>query len=163
MLLELALRFVERTMAARKPDLTIFREDSAGPYLERWMLFRKNSFGNIYLHRFSASDNPTPHDHPYANLSWVLSTGYYEILAGELRYRRPGSFVFRRPTTPHRIILSEDMFLRKTEPIPVLTIFLHGPRVRDWGFHCPRGWVRWQDFVDVRPGEHSVGRGCGEP
>jgi hypothetical protein len=33
--------------------------------------------------------------------------------------------------------------------------------VRDWGFHCPQGWVPWRKFVAAdNPG--AVGRGCGE-
>ncbi len=44
---------------------------------------------------------------------------------------------------------------------PCWTIFLFGPTVRDWGFHCPqRGWVHWREFTAAdKPGE--VGRGCG--
>ncbi len=40
------------------------------------------------------------------------------------------------------------------------TLFLFGPTVRDWGFHCPeRGWVHWKDFTAAnKPGE--IGPGC---
>jgi len=36
-----------------------------------------------------------------------------------------------------------------------------GPRVREWGFHCPNGWRHWKDFVSQEnKGEQGVG--CGE-
>ena len=43
---------------------------------------------------------------------------------------------------------------------PCWSLFLFGPRIREWGFHCPeRGWVHWEEFTKPgRPGE--IGRGC---
>ena len=42
---------------------------------------------------------------------------------------------------------------------PCWTLFINGAKLRNWGFHCPKGWRPWQQFVDDR--DHgSVGRGC---
>ena len=58
----------------------------------------------------------------------------------------------------HRIELTADA----TGPLfpGCWTLFLFGPTVREWGFHCPqRGWVHWRDFTAPgKPGE--IGPGC---
>ena len=43
---------------------------------------------------------------------------------------------------------------------PAWTLFIAGKWQRDWGFHCPKGWVFWRDFVDASG--DGVDRGCGE-
>jgi len=52
--------------------------------------------------------------------------------------------VFRRPETPHRVELIDGR--------PSVSLFITGPRVRQWGFHCPNGWVHWKKFVDASEG-----------
>ncbi len=55
--------------------------------------------------------------------------------------------------------------LHRLEVIPgerAISLFVTGPRVREWGFACPHGWVHWRDFTS--PDDSSkTGRGCGEP
>lgn len=87
--------------------------------------------------------------------------------------RRQGFCYFRRPSTAHRVELITEI---KVDHIswnglndfsvgglriskPVITLFITGPRVRNWGFWCPKGWRRWQDFCDVRD-KGFIGRGC---
>ena len=41
------------------------------------------------------------------------------------------------------------------------TVFLTGPIVRMWGFHCPKGWVPFYDFV-AKGDAGSIGPGCGD-
>ena len=36
-----------------------------------------------------------------------------------------------------------------------------GRKVREWGFHCPRGWKVWTSFVDMT-NTGAIGPGCGE-
>lgn len=147
-------------MASRKPDFAIGEADAL--CMLRWRLLPKNALFNIYLHRFLRSDEPRAlHDHPYVNVSWVLSGGYYEYLPSIYHpdmfkriWRRPGSMVFRQATTPHRIELAVGL-------CPV-SLFFVGPRIREWGFHCPQGWKRWQDFVKATPGGNAAGPGCGD-
>jgi hypothetical protein len=63
--------------------------------------------------------------------------------------------VLRRATAAHRLEVIDGV-------PPAETIFITGPRIREWGFHCAhRGWVLWKDFVD-KTAIGSVGRGCGE-
>ena len=57
------------------------------------------------------------------------------------------------PRAPLRLLLADG-------GAPVWTLFIASPRVREWGFHCPSGWRRWQDFVAPTPGGNTTGRGC---
>lgn len=132
------------------------------PYLLRWWLLPRNRLCNAYVHRFLRDDDDRAlHDHPWPSLSVVLSGGYYEITRGpdgtfERRWHGPGSVIFRRRTYTHRVELARD---RDGKPVPCTTLFLIGPRVREWGFHCPRGWRPWREFCDTR--DHgAVGKGC---
>lgn len=49
------------------------------------------------------------------------------------------------------------------KPRPCWTLFITGPKVREWGFHCPKGWRHWRDFCGVPTGEargDEIGKGC---
>lgn len=120
----------ERLASRRKPDLTI--ENDGKIYMQRWFLIPHNRFLNIYLHRISGPDEPTPHDHPWCSLSYCLR--------GLMRESRPQKrlrliftkdFIFRLPTTLH--------YLENVSSV-VWTIFITGPKVREWGFDTFTGW-----------------------
>ncbi|MGE0425288.1 MAG: hypothetical protein AB7O88_23720 [Reyranellaceae bacterium] len=140
----------------RPPDVVIGGADN--PYLKRWWLIPRNRFFNVYLHRFLRSDDDRAlHDHPWWNLSMLLDGRYVEhtISAGGINVRterRAGDWKFRRANAAHRIELVDG---------PCWTLFITGPRLREWGFHCPRGWVHWRDFTSGPRGE-TIGKGCGE-
>ena len=65
--------------------------------------------------------------------------------------RQAGDWQLRNAKSAHRIVLNA---------CPCMTLFLTGPKIREWGFHCPeKGWVHWRDFCD--PADHGkVGKGC---
>ncbi len=145
-----------RIAYARKPDAVIGGHDN--PYLLRWYVIPRNRFLNVYLHCFLRSDDDRAlHDHPWANLSVLLSGRYAEhtiaaggihqrrvIEAGAVRLRSSGRFA-------HRIELIDGA---------CWTLFITGPRYRQWGFHCPdQGWIHWKRFTSsVDPG--AIGKGC---
>jgi hypothetical protein len=141
----------------RDPDFIIGPPEA--PYLRRWWLIPRNHWCNIYLHNFLHSDDDRAlHDHMYHNVSVLLSGSYREhFLDGWIAIRkpwRPWAFwrlTFRRPATAHRVELIDDH--------PVWTLFLTGPRIREWGFHCPQGWRHWREFTDARD-KGQIGRGC---
>jgi hypothetical protein len=116
-----------------------------------WLIPR-NRFFNVYLHQILRPDDDRAlHDHPWLNCSIVLRGSYHEVRQdGSICLRRRGAIVFRWAQTAHRIIVDR----------PAWSLFITGPVVRSWGFHCPNGWVHWRDFVAENPGE--IGRGCGE-
>lgn len=145
-----------RTAQRRGPDVVIGEPDNV--YLRRWWVIPRNRVFNLYLHEFSRSDDDRAlHDHPWLfNLSVLLSGTYVEhtIDAGGIhreRTLRMGQSRFRFGGAPHRIELRDG---------PVWTLFITGPVVRHWGFHCPHGWVHWTDFT--ANGGATVGKGCGE-
>lgn len=135
----------------RLPDAVIGELDD--PQLLRWHLIPRNPFFNIYLHHIlRADDGRVLHDHQYWNVSVILKGAYNEVTADSFRTRISGDVVFRFAKTPHRIA-----FVSKH--LPTWTLFITGPRFRQWGFHCPNGWRPWWEYVDMNH-VGRVGRGC---
>lgn len=146
--------------ASRAPDFVI--GDPANPYLRRWWVLPRNRWFNIYLHEVLRSDDDRAlHDHPWLNCSLILSGGYYEHRIAEggvnLRsWRGRGSLTFRGARAAHRLEIDHQ------RPERTVTLFVTGPIVRHWGFHCPAaGWRHWRDFTGP-DAKGQVGRGCGE-
>jgi hypothetical protein len=177
----------------RDPDFIIGGRDN--PYLLRWYVLPQNRWFNLYLHCFKRSDDDRAlHDHPWSALSIVLRGGYVEWYADPLelqaaadlardadlphifrypfRHRRPGSMRFLRAGAAHRVELychSDDG--RTGGPLVEVeswSLFLTGPKRREWGFWCPKGWRHWREFTahDVsqdKPGNSGlIGAGCGD-
>lgn len=145
-----------RWARARQPDVVIGGVER--PYLRRHWLLPRNRFFNIYVHQFLRSDDDRAlHDHPWLfNASWLVDGQYTEhtIAAGGISVRTPraaGAFKFRWGPAPHRVELTHGA---------CWTVFITGPVVRNWGFHCPdNGWVNWKQFTAADdPG--AVGKGC---
>lgn len=124
-------------------------------YMRRWWIVPRNEGCNVYLHQIGRSDDDRAmHDHPWDNTSYLLFGSYVEHTPAGSFVRKAGDVVQRRATDLHRLEVFEG------EP-PVVSLFITGPKVREWGFACPQGWVHWKDFC--APGDSSkVGRGCGE-
>jgi len=133
--------------AARRPPDQVIGED----YLTRWYVIPRNPVANVYLHRFTRSDDDRAcHDHPWLSVSLCLSGRMIEVLPDEdFRWVEPGTVVFRRARHAHRLELVKG---------PVWTLFLTGPVVRSWYFHCPQGLVHWREFSDESG--NRIGRGC---
>lgn len=144
-------------VVTRPPDFVIGGTDN--PYLLRWHVTPRGEGPACYLHQFRRSDDDRAlHDHPYCSTSIILRGQYVEHLpAGQWFRRVTGDVVQRDATTPHRVELLRDA---DGVEVPCWTLFLTGPRLRDWGFHCPQGWVPWQVFTDARDAG-ATGRGCG--
>ncbi len=118
------------------------------PYLERYYV--ATVFGmRVYLHRFVASDPDRGlHDHPWSwAVSWILAGRYDEVRADPLARprararvvtRRAGRINRIRGTNFHRILLPRDVR-------ECWTLFVHGPRVKGWGFWRDRAF---EPFID---------------
>jgi hypothetical protein len=157
-MLKLLLRkWAERKMASRAPDFVI-GPDRTPPYIRRWWVIPRNKIFNIYLHEVQQDDDDRAmHDHPWWNVSYVIEGGYNEItpqwptgkklFAGQIRFRWASQL--------HRLQLL-------THPGRTVTLFITGPRIREWGFMCPEGigWRHWKIFTGENKG--VVGRGCGD-
>jgi hypothetical protein len=171
----LSQRIINR-FSDRAPDFVIGSKDD--PYLMRWWVIPRNRIFNIYLHKFLRDDDDRVlHDHPWPSCSIILKGGYLEHMPnGVKKARYPGKAYFRSATAAHRIELHKDVFEVKDasggfykvgEKILVRrqawTLFITGPKIREWGFHCPKGWVHWRLFCDVKEGEAmggEIGKGC---
>lgn len=159
-LINLIYRRCALRMARREQDFLI--GDPADPYIVRWHLWRVRWLSCCYLHLVRRSnDDRALHDHPWCNISLVLAGGHIEVMpadhlgpAGKVWrvFRAPGSLTFRRAIASHRLVVPGNA--------PAVTLFLTGPTIRDWGFWCASGWLRWQRFVNPeRPGEIGFGGG----
>jgi len=128
-------------------------------YLHRYHLVPRNPICNIMLHRFIGSDDDRAlHCHPWGSVSFLLKGDLFEVIKnkatpGVHRARRIPRFwpIFRRATHAHRLVLSIEG--------DAYTLFITGPVVRPWYFHCPQGLVHHKAFTDGSG--NGIGRGCG--
>lgn len=155
---------VTRYMLSHKMDFRIPPNDNVAAYMHRWWWLPRNAFFNIYLHRVLRSDDDRAlHDHPWMNISIVLSGGYTEhtIGAGGVHHKKwfgPGSLKVRTTGKyAHRLELDRTYHYNVDKPVfsekPAVTIFITGPVLRRWGFHDPERWVDaydWDTFNDKR-------------
>lgn len=170
--LKLIKRFIQPIITRavmRQPDVLI-----GVNYLARWWLIknvrdqdtgdqfslkkyhRTSKWFNSYLHCVRSNDDDRAlHDHPWLNISIIISGTYREVLADRTRLRKPGDIVFRFGSTAHRLEVVEG---------PVWSLFITGPKYREWGFRCPNGWKHWKEYTDYYGSGDStkIGRGCGE-
>lgn len=147
MLKWIANKLIARAMK-RPPDQYIGGKDD--PYLLRWWIVPKNRFLKLYVHCFLRSDDDRAlHDHPWPWMSYLAVGSYIEHTKKGSKKYQEGSIRIRSPWHAHRIELTN----------PVWTIFLMGPNIRQWGFHCPQGWKHWKDFTDPKD-NGLVGPGC---
>jgi len=124
--------------------------DNGQPYLERFYV--GGVFGwCIYLHRFVASDpDRGVHDHPWRRaVSLVLTGGYREV---RLRDRERHTTVIRRVRPLSVNLIRGEDFHRVLLDVPeAWTLFLHGPRVKGWGFLRGGNYVPYaRDATDFR-------------
>ena len=125
------------------------------PYLERYYLFLKDRANfpfNIFLHKFLKSDIDDLHDHPWPYATLILKGGYWEWLpqfnslgekVGEIAvWRKPGSFRWCGANSYHRIELDPN--------VTCWTLFMPGPKQRDWGFLVKNKWVQWEQYLANR-------------
>lgn len=154
------MSIAERLIAiSERRQADVFIGGMEDTYLARWWVIPRNRFFNIYLHHFLRSDDDRAlHDHPWWNLSILLRGAYTEHTISDggvnVRHvRKAGCWKFRYASHAHRIELHDG---------PCWTIFVTGPRIREWGFHCPQGWRHWRIFTNQADNGATIGRGCGE-
>ncbi len=125
------------------------------PYLERYYVFLKERSKfpfNVFLHRFLKSDPDDVHDHPWPYATLILKGGYWEWIPqfnskgekiGEIStWRGPGHFRVSSASSYHRIELDPS--------VTCWTLFMPGPKQRDWGFWSKGRWVQWEQYLEER-------------
>lgn len=144
---------LQEKIQSKPPDFTVGVPET-GIYLKRWWLIRRNPFFNIYYHNFKRSDvDLALHDHSYINMSFLLNGEYFEHTEKNVFNREIGDIKIRLPKTLHRIELkSEYTELNHSlqcqrwtvAPKECWSLFITGPRVREWGFQdgpIVRNWL----------------------
>lgn len=162
-MLQWLTRWADRVRNSRPPDFII--GDPKDPYIYRWYGIPRTPFFNIYVHKIIRSDDDRAmHDHPWFNVSIILSGEYCEVTGRypqeKSRYYKLGDIRFRSPWFAHRLELAPFFWKDSCPPEPVYTLFITGPRLRVWGFHCPQGWRRWDIFAEKKNGISVTTRGC---
>jgi hypothetical protein len=116
-------------------------------YLRRWYLIPKNRYFNIYLHNILRSDQDHElHDHPWHSLSFLLQGEMREWHANGVKNIHRFLPVFRRARFAHRLERVQG---------DIWTIFITGPKIREWGFHTFAGWVHWKTFLKIDQQQQS--------
>jgi len=111
------------------------------PYLRRWWLEKDAVTGSVYVHDMLRSDQDAEmHDHPGDNLSIVLDGEMIEHRPDGAVRHGPGTMVSRRAEDRHRIEIRDRL----------VTIFVMGERVREWGFWEGDRFVPSQQFFSER-------------
>jgi len=119
-------------------------------YLRRWHLRRMQGSWNLYLHRYDGSDDDRAlHDHPWKSVSILLWGNLLEETASGKKRILPFLPKYRSAEYAHTIHLKSKC---------AYTLFLTFRKEREWGFHCPKGWVHWKQFTDSSG--KLTGKGC---
>lgn len=124
------------------------------PWLRRPFSRLLQSLGlAIRVHHILRSDRGRyNHSHPWPYLTIILRGGYWEIMGDgkggtrEVKWRGPGSILFRRAGTFHRLILrgtamEDGTYISKE----AWTLFITGPKAGTWGFDVKGKFVpHWE-------------------
>lgn len=115
------------------------------PYLERYYLFLKDRQRfpfNVFLHKFLKSDPDDLHDHPWPYATLILKGGYWETTPEGRFWRSPGHFRICKANSLHRIELDPS--------VECWTVFMPGPKQREWGFIKNGTWTQWEQYLAGR-------------
>jgi hypothetical protein len=149
----------------RSPDQIIGTKDK--PHCLRWFLIPRNPIFNVCLHKFVASDTRPLHDHKYWSMSIILRGQYLDRRMLKIKVRTPpkgqlGGIAYT--LTTDRVVMRETGSIslnpaKRAHRVELLagdecwSLFLTGPRFREWGFYCKDGWKKWTDFKLDNPGD----------
>jgi len=125
-------------------------------YLHRWHILPRNRWLNVYLHRFTGSDDERAlHCHPWPSVSILLRGNLLEVMPGKFREIPRWVPVLRRANHKHRLVHWGK---------PTWTLFITGPRrhfpgtkIPMWFFHCVNGKKPWYEMTS--PEGKTIG-GC---
>lgn len=158
----------------RSPDAPAWHGRTLGR-LHAWLTRRVA----IRAHVTHRSDHDRAlHDHPVSAISVVLENGYWEVTEPTdhakrwpvvyarwmeflpfsepdrdddllrpfgIHWRGPGAVVYRPAEMPHRLVLPVGRG-------PAKSLWIMGRKRRSWGFHAPRGWVGWREYLGIGGG-----------
>ena len=115
------------------------------PYLERYYVFLKDRARfpfNVFLHKFLKSDPDDVHDHPWPYATLILRGGYWEWTPQFDELGRKSRLRFASAKSYHRIELDPA--------VDCWTLFMPGPKQREWGFLSKGKWIQWEKYIQAR-------------
>ena len=123
----------------------ILDRESNEPYLTRYYLFLKDRKWfpfNIFLHNFHKGDLDDLHDHPWPFITIILKGGYWEHTPAGRFWRGAGRIRMARCHSLHRVELEPG--------VDVWTLFIPGPKLRDWGFLRKGEWIQHEQYLQEK-------------
>lgn len=149
------LHLIDKLMDKLNRKKLVYDRIDGELYLTRYYIFLKDRVKfpfNVFLHKFHKSDDPVLHDHPWPYATLILKGGYWEWVPqfndrgkkiGEIaKWRAPGHFRICSAKSFHRIELDPE--------VECWTLFMPGPKQRDWGFLVKNKWVQWEQYLKQR-------------
>ena len=116
--------------------------DHLGDYMKRWWLVGDEADKDrvrVRLHHILRSDAGRDlHDHPWWYVTIILRGGYWEITEKRETWRGRGVY-FHTSRFRHRL----DLEPGKT----AWTLFITGPKTKEWGFYTDQGFVHWEEYT----------------
>lgn len=104
--------------------------EAIGERFTRYQLLKTRWF-NVYLHQLWAPEwHPECHDHPWSFVTVLLRGGYLEQTGNKIRWRSPGSVLYRPATYAHNVVTCGKVSW---------SLIFTTAKSRDWGFKpCDR-------------------------
>lgn len=140
-------RFLAKIYDKLNLKIVILDRERNLPYLTRYYIFSTRFMENIFpklsyrlvLHNVHLSDVDGLHSHPWHWGSKILEGGYWERIQSNngvdrIWHDSTSGWRFNSPEFLHRLELDQIMSERKTNSKETWTLFLMGPRIKDWGF-----------------------------
>lgn len=126
--------------ANHRPSLIV--GEQSNEYLLRWELWRP--FGcQVALHNIRRSDDDrAKHDHVGWHWSLILSGEYIEHFDEGSFWRKRGHIIFRPAAKLHRL----ELPVQNGGISYAWTLWVRGPKVREWGFLTREGWMDWKTY-----------------
>lgn len=137
----------------------ILRDPEGQVYLKRYYILfkektdqfeeekRKLPF-NIFIHKIMKSDTDDLHDHPWWYFTFILKNFYVEEFIDSVKTRSRWSFRISNPRKLHRIVVDESR--------PPVTLFIRGPKIRDWGFVKDGKWIFFKKYLQERQNSAKI-------
>lgn len=152
-------------------------------YLIRYYVLQ-SKWCNVFIHQFLRSDKDDLHDHPWDFATYLVRGSYKEqrwdeenktvkviqrsnYLYDDYMHKvqlKQNTFVFRKATDQHRVVVKEDLKEVDKHKAP-LTLFISGATKREWGFWKEdfygglkmRTFVPWRTYLGLSADEPSRG------
>ncbi|ACK71709.1 conserved hypothetical protein [Gloeothece citriformis PCC 7424] len=131
----------------------IYDRQGKFPYMYRYYLIFPDKISeeenarqipfNLMLHKICLSDPDDLHDHPWWYATLILKGGYWEITSQGRFWRGPGHFRISTAQSLHRIEIPSNSD-------GSWSLFLRGPKIREWGFIQDGKWIYHKDYLKAR-------------